>query len=112
MLFLLVRIQLKLNGGILVEKEKKKLLNYASVDACDTTRVAKVFARYGENAYRDNDDQRIDMDERVLSHIQIRLSDEKIAASLWLNLESLYMIEPLTNDLYLKHCLFNRGNLD
>ena len=50
------------------------------------------------------------MDERALPTIHICLSDEvhseKIAASLWLKLESLCMMKSLTNNLYLKHCLF------
>ncbi|KAJ6943973.1 hypothetical protein NC652_009414 [Populus alba x Populus x berolinensis] len=53
------------------------------------------------------DDQR---NERALPTIHICLSDEvhseNIAASLWLRLESLCMMKSLTNNLYLKHCLF------
>lgn len=56
------------------------------------------------------DDQRIHMDEIALPTIHICLSDEvhseKIAASLWLRLESLCMMKSLINNLYLKHCLF------
>nr|CAD1827502.1 unnamed protein product [Ananas comosus var. bracteatus] len=59
-------------------------------------------------------EQKVKIDDKALTTIQLCLSDEvlrevlneKIAAGLWLKWESLYMTKFLTNKLYLKQRFF------